>query len=173
MKPLKPSAFLALLLAFALSGAQAGPWQVYKPQGSVFSVKVPGTPHARTQNFTDPKAGNVEMTIYVLINGKTFYLFEDAKAQNAPTDAEVPGILSDVQKGFLGTSHTTLISAQPTKFKGYQARTMLFQKGTMRVKGLTMMVGHHNLSFFATADQAKMNTAIVKNFFDSIKINGK
>ena len=176
MRFLKQFASLALVLAvcaYSFAQGKSG-WQVFSPKGSIFSVKIPaGTPKSQQQTFNDVKAGRVDMTMYILVSGKNFYAMEDSRAQNTPTRAESPQILVDLQNGFMGTSGTTLVSAQPTTFKGYVARTMMFKKNNMLVRGLALMAGNHNLAFFATAEATKIKSTEVTSFFDSIKVNGK
>jgi hypothetical protein len=173
LKEILPLTLVVAFCAVAFAQGKSG-WQLFHPQGSVFSVKIPaGTPKTQQQTFNDPKAGRVDMTMYFLVSGKKFYAMEDSKAQNTPTRAESPKILLDLQNGFIGTSGTTLVSAQPTTFKGYIARTMMFKKDNMLVRGLALMAGNHNLAFFATAESTKIKSAEVTNFFNSIKVNGK
>jgi len=101
------------------------------------------------------------------------YLMEDAKIQNTPNQAQGHKILVDFQGGFLNSSGTTLVSSQEVTYKGYQALKITAKKGNVLVRGISVMAGNHNISFFATAQADQINSSKVTDFFNSIKINGK
>lgn len=175
MRPLKllALALAPLLLLPAISSPQAKEtWKLLKPQGSIFSVLLPSAPPApQTQSLSDPASGKIDVKAYLLFDGAYFYSVNEVKVERPdPNHAKV---LRDFEGGFLGTSGTTLVSAQETKFKGYTARKMLFKKDTKRVQGLAFIVGDRLLAFFASAEVSQIGSAKVTKFFNSIKVNGK
>ena len=170
---LKQVAFVSLIAVASISSAQGQAWKVYQPQGSIFSVKLPGTPTTQTQSFNDPKSGKVDLTLYILRPANMLYLMEDAKIENAPSDAEGHKILVDFQGGFLNSSGMTLVSSQELTYKGHLARKITAKKSNMIARGMSVMVGNHNVSFFVTVHADQINSPAVTNFLNSIKINGK
>ena len=169
--------FLALSLAIcalvSITAAQSSEWKVFKPAGSIFSVKLPGTPKVQTQSLNDPDGGKLDLTWYVLMGSGSFYTLEDMTVEKPEGLANPKKVLVDLQGGFLSTSGTTLVSSQDTMFKGYVARTMMFKRDSKMVRGLSFIAGNHVLAFFGTADATQMKSPIITNFFDSIKVNGK
>ena len=165
------------VFAFALSLAAfsygQGAWKVFKPSGSVFSAKLPGTPKSQTQSFNVPGEGQINLTLYTLAGGGFFYELEDMVAQKAIGADETSTLLVSLQNGFMNTRGTTLVSGQNTTFKAYPARTMMFARGDKRIRALSVVAGNHVISFFAGGDGSAIKSANITGLFNSIVINGK
>lgn len=173
MSRLKLFFVLTVIAPACISAAQGQAWKVYQPEGGIFSVKLPGTPTTKTQSFNDPKSGQVDLTLYILHPANMLYLMEDAKIANTPSEAECHKILVDFQGGFLNSSGMTLVSSQEMMYKGYLARKITAKKNNMLSRGIAVMAGNHNISFFVTVQADQINSSAVTRFLNSIKINGK
>lgn len=161
--------FASLLLAAPPQQA----WKPFRPAGALFSVSMPGKPEEKTTSTTVPLGGKVTLHAYQLSAAGHLYMVQDAVMEESVAKA-APDVLLDSVVSSFGTSFGgTKVSSGTIKFQGWPGRSMVFDKGTIRVKGITVLAGRHNYSVVFVGPKADASGPDSKRLFDSFKILSK
>lgn len=160
----------ATLLSFAARTGEG--WGTLRPDGSVFSVSLPGRPLIESHQENQPGVGSVSMSTYHLVAGNVVYMIEDMGFASDSPFLRVPAktSLANVENSYAKSSNATIVSVQFGKVQGYDVLVMMLKRDDVYFRGLTINAGTHNLIVLAAADQTTINSPAVTHFLSTFRI---
>lgn len=177
MKPISSRLLSAIAVLGLLSTSGLGiqakaktAWKKFVPPGGGFSVSFPGVPTRSTQSADQPLGGHIAMTIYSVGARPNFFLVEDAALdKGSPALGSPDALLSGVERGIAGTTHSTVTSSTKTTIQGFPAQRMVLQ-GQINTKGITLLAGNHCYTVVIASSNPQIDQALLNKFVNSFKV---
>ena len=143
--------FLSVILVFVLFAGctttqraddkRIDEMQSFSPEGSGFSISLPGTPNFETQTF-DTNFGMVVSKVYILDKGNMVYQVSYTDYPDEVKNADPQVVLAGVRDGAVANVHGKLVSETSTTLNGYPGKEFTTVIGTQEIYTKTYLVNN-------------------------------